>query len=261
MRYGFLDFVFDTDRYELLRGGEIVRLRPKALDLLRYLLERPGKVAGKEELMSVLWPDLNVGEDSLTQCVAELRRALGPRGEGLIRTVSKRGYMLESHVRTSPLTVHQLRLGPSHLRVPLVAFALGAVVALGASTFLAASRAAPMPGPLFEGSRTVLGQEFSYPDGTPTIRAGVKILPQGARSPWHEHSTPVFAYILRGEVTVDYGARGMHVLSEGSGAIEAIDWLHQARNDGAEPAEILVIELDASRSGLSDQTALGGSSD
>lgn len=48
----------------------------------------------KEELLGAVWADVIVGDDSLTQCVTEIRRALGPTSRDIIKTVPRRGYML-----------------------------------------------------------------------------------------------------------------------------------------------------------------------
>jgi DNA-binding winged helix-turn-helix (wHTH) protein/tetratricopeptide (TPR) repeat protein len=79
------------------RGAEIM-LRPKAFALLLYLLERPCVLHPREALLDTLWPNLAVTDDSLTQCVGDLRRALGDRATAVLRTVPRRGYMLTTAV-------------------------------------------------------------------------------------------------------------------------------------------------------------------
>ncbi|MGL4238810.1 winged helix-turn-helix domain-containing protein [Tabrizicola sp.] len=75
------------------RHGD-VPIRPKALKLLTAMVQQSGRVMTKDDLMSEVWPDVIVSEDSLTQCVHEVRKALGPDGPSLLRTVPRRGYML-----------------------------------------------------------------------------------------------------------------------------------------------------------------------
>ena len=53
-----------------------VGMRRKSFDVLRYLVEHAGRVVTKEEVIRAVWPDVTVGEDWLTQCVSEIRRAL-----------------------------------------------------------------------------------------------------------------------------------------------------------------------------------------
>lgn len=91
----FGGFSLDPERGLLLRSGEIVHIRAKTFALLSYFSANPGRVLSKDELIDAIWPDVEVTEDSLTQTVRDLRRALGPEGEGLVRTVPRRGYVLE----------------------------------------------------------------------------------------------------------------------------------------------------------------------
>jgi TolB-like protein len=96
VRFG--EFRLDPARAELTRSGEPVALRPKTYALLSLLAASPGKVLGKDELLSALWPKAVVTEGSLTQCVAELRAALGENGENLIRTIPRQGYRFDAEV-------------------------------------------------------------------------------------------------------------------------------------------------------------------
>lgn len=92
----FAGFEFDARRGELRRpDGSPVRLRPKAELLLRRLLEQPGRLISRDELMSELWAGTVVTDDSLVQCVGELRVALDDRVHRVIRTVPRRGYRLD----------------------------------------------------------------------------------------------------------------------------------------------------------------------
>ncbi|MER8975293.1 winged helix-turn-helix domain-containing protein [Mesorhizobium sp. M0800] len=74
-------------------------LRPKAYALLTHLAQHMGRVVPKSEIMDAVWPDVFVTEDSLTQSIREIRKLLG---NDLVRTVSKRGYMLAAEVEAAP---------------------------------------------------------------------------------------------------------------------------------------------------------------
>jgi predicted ATPase/DNA-binding winged helix-turn-helix (wHTH) protein len=78
-------------RRELLAGDEPVRLGGRAFDLLMVLIETPGAVVSKDELLARVWPDRVVAETSLQAQILALRRAFGVE-RGLIRTVAGRGY-------------------------------------------------------------------------------------------------------------------------------------------------------------------------
>src|SRR5919197_3443904 len=80
MRYSFGDYVFDTQRHELHRAGEPIKLRRKVFQVLAYLLAHRERVVPKQELLAQLWPNQFVGEEALTSCIRTLRQALGERG-------------------------------------------------------------------------------------------------------------------------------------------------------------------------------------
>jgi TolB-like protein/DNA-binding winged helix-turn-helix (wHTH) protein/Tfp pilus assembly protein PilF len=88
---------FDGGCFEPLRGelriGEQhqAQLRPRTAAVLAYLIENRGRVVGRAELMQQVWPDVVVTDDSLAQCIKEIRRALGPAAERL-RTIPRVGY-------------------------------------------------------------------------------------------------------------------------------------------------------------------------
>ena len=84
-----------------MRDGRAVPLRPKAFDLLAFLTSRPGEVLTKDQLIAAVWPGLVVTDDSLTQCVHELRCALGETGS-LLKTVPRRGYRFDALVESGP---------------------------------------------------------------------------------------------------------------------------------------------------------------
>ena len=105
----FTGFEIDLSRAELRRhNGDVVHLRPKSLALLQYLAENAGRIVSKQELMEAVWPNVHVGEDSLFQCIREVRSATGDEQRRLIKAVSGRGYMLDAAVTagapTSPAT-------------------------------------------------------------------------------------------------------------------------------------------------------------
>ncbi|MDR6670293.1 winged helix-turn-helix domain-containing protein [Rhizobium sp. 1399] len=94
--YEFAGHSLDLGRGRLQRGKEDVALRPKSLALLAYLLENPGRVLDKEELIAAVWPTSIVTDDSLSQCLKDIRGALGAAAEGFIRTVPRRGYIVDA---------------------------------------------------------------------------------------------------------------------------------------------------------------------
>jgi TolB-like protein/Flp pilus assembly protein TadD len=91
--FHFAGFTLDLRKGTLLKGTETVFVRPKAYVLLTHLACNAGRVVSKSELMDAVWPDVTVSEDSLTQCVREIRKALDDESQSIIRTVSRRGYL------------------------------------------------------------------------------------------------------------------------------------------------------------------------
>ena len=91
--YRFGDLVLNLDRGYLQKDGADLALRPKAFEVLRYLVERAGRLATKDELVQAVWPNVIVSDDSLAQCIRDIRKVLNDEGERFLRTVPRRGYM------------------------------------------------------------------------------------------------------------------------------------------------------------------------
>jgi DNA-binding winged helix-turn-helix (wHTH) protein/TolB-like protein/Tfp pilus assembly protein PilF len=135
---------------ELGRAGETQRVEPKVMEVLMVLASRPGAVVSREELLSLVWPGVVVGDEALTQSVIKLRRALGdnPRSPAYIETISKRGYRLIAPVGSveavpaprADAAVVSLPQAPTlpHSRVRLLKVATGvaAVLLAAVSYFL-----------------------------------------------------------------------------------------------------------------------------
>ncbi|RWP49181.1 winged helix-turn-helix domain-containing tetratricopeptide repeat protein [Mesorhizobium sp.] len=78
------------------QSGHAIALRPQAIEVLKVLAARPGKIVTKDELMQTVWGNIAVTDDSLVQCVIEIRKALGDERHEIVRTLPKRGYVLEA---------------------------------------------------------------------------------------------------------------------------------------------------------------------
>ena len=88
-------YTLDLDRAQLFdRHGQAVELRPQALAVLLELGRRPGELVTKLDLGARVWPGVSVTDDSLVQCVVEIRRALGDSRQQVVRTMPRRGYLL-----------------------------------------------------------------------------------------------------------------------------------------------------------------------
>ena len=102
--YRFGDFTLDLDEGVLYRGTQEITLRPKTFAVLAYLIERYGRLVTKRELIDAVWPDTAVTENSLSQCLLEIRRALKDDAQQIIRTRSRRGYIFAAPVSATKLS-------------------------------------------------------------------------------------------------------------------------------------------------------------
>jgi len=88
-------YTLDLDQARLLDlHGQAVELRPQALAVLLELGRRHGELVTKLDLSARVWPGVSVTDDSLVQCVVEIRRALGDTRQQVVRTMPRRGYLL-----------------------------------------------------------------------------------------------------------------------------------------------------------------------
>src|SRR5690348_11415986 len=95
---------YHFDRFTLNLAHGVLRaadgterpLRPKSFALLQLFVENAGQLLDRDSIMAAVWPDVFVTDDSITQCVGEIRRALGGEAAALLRTLPKRGYLLSA---------------------------------------------------------------------------------------------------------------------------------------------------------------------
>jgi TolB-like protein/DNA-binding winged helix-turn-helix (wHTH) protein/Tfp pilus assembly protein PilF len=97
---------FANAEFEQLTGtltvaGRSSRLRPQTAAVLAHLLAHRGQVVSKEALLQAVWSDLVVTENSLSQCLSEIRRALGDSADVLLETIPRRGYLIRPEVTSA----------------------------------------------------------------------------------------------------------------------------------------------------------------
>ena len=76
--------------------GTALRIRPQSYQVFAYLLSREHDIVSKGELFDAVWGSVVVTDDSLTQCISDIRKLLGPEHRRLLQTVPKKGYRLSS---------------------------------------------------------------------------------------------------------------------------------------------------------------------
>lgn len=94
---------------------------------------------------------------------------------------------------------------------------------------------------LLSTTQTTIGEPIVYPEGQAKITAAIVTMEPGQSTGWHQHKTPLFAYILGGEITVDYRQHGQKTYREGDTLVDALDSSHNGTNHGDVPVRILVV--------------------
>lgn len=94
-------------------------------------------------------------------------------------------------------------------------------------------------------SETVVGEPIRYPAGTARITAAEVTIAPGGETLLHQHGVPMIVYILDGEVSVDYGAKGVRVFKAGDAFVEALAATHKGMNKTAKPVRILAVYMGA----------------
>jgi quercetin dioxygenase-like cupin family protein len=101
--------------------------------------------------------------------------------------------------------------------------------------------------PLLETGKTIVGETILYPKGRANVTAAIFTLEPGGKSMVHKHGVPLFAYILEGELTVDYGRHGKRVYKQGDSLMEAMNVAHFSTNTTTLPVRLLAVYMGSSR--------------
>ena len=151
--FHFADFTLDVGERQLLRSGSVIRLSPKALDVLAALVRQPRHLVTKAELLADVWPESFVEEGILTVHISALRKALGDdtRPPAYIETVARSGYRFIAPVTRG--TAHEEPSAPNALARSAELYEL---VGCGRSHLLS-------------------GSYFELPDAVEAFRAAIKI--------------------------------------------------------------------------------------
>jgi adenylate cyclase len=171
----FEGYTLDLTRGCLRAGNRMVELRPKSFGVLAYLVENAGRLVSKDEIMAAVWPDVIASDESLAKCVSEVRAALGDSDQRLVRTVPRRGYLLDVPVSpgngalgAAPLAAASSGKAPAEAAASLrpAAAARSRLVPLAAAALLA----------LLAGSAAVFAWRGAYAPSPPD-RASIAVLP------------------------------------------------------------------------------------
>jgi DNA-binding winged helix-turn-helix (wHTH) protein len=91
--YLFEDYVLDSDRRELRRGGNLIPVEPQVFDLLEYLIRNRERVVSKDDLVASVWHGRIVSESAVSTRINALRAAIGDSGDEqrLVKTLPRKG--------------------------------------------------------------------------------------------------------------------------------------------------------------------------
>lgn len=170
MRVRFDEFVLDTERKELSRGGAVVRLAPRAFRLLAHLVAERPRAVSKRDLLDHVWSGQIVEEANLKTLVLEIRSALEERGgrAEAIRTVYGYGYAFagEAVEEVAPAGEPLVRV-----ELPARSLALRAGVheigrRSGCAIFIDAASVSRLHARLHVGGETLLLEDMGSKNGT-----------------------------------------------------------------------------------------------
>lgn len=113
--------------------GKAVDLRSQSAEVLSALAARPGEIVSKDALMQAVWADTFVTDDSLAQCIADIRRALGDDKHMIVQTLPKRGYRLNADPLGADHSTSIAGTEPPQARVPRRSFIVGALILVAAA--------------------------------------------------------------------------------------------------------------------------------
>ncbi|MBK8151345.1 MAG: winged helix-turn-helix domain-containing protein [Acidobacteria bacterium] len=101
--YKCRNWLLDTTERRILKDGVLLDITPKSFDLIQLLVERPGKIFTKDEILGLVWNGTIVEEANLPVQIFKIRRALGETKESqLIETISGVGYRFVGLVKVVP---------------------------------------------------------------------------------------------------------------------------------------------------------------
>lgn len=164
-RFAFQNFVLDIEAGFLRRDAEEIPLQPKAFEVLRYLVERSGRLVSKDELIAAVWPDTAITDNSLAQTLVQIRRALGDDAQQIVRTVARRGYLFAAPVSAPVVAMPEpLEIAPKPPDEPLPRRRRWAVTALAAIALAGAGGAVFLRTPRLSRPELQYTQITNFPD-------------------------------------------------------------------------------------------------
>lgn len=98
---------------------------------------------------------------------------------------------------------------------------------------------------LLSSGETVIGQQIVYPEGTAKVTSAIVAMKPGQKTGWHVHNAPLFAHLMEGELTVDYGKDGVKIYKAGDSLLEAFKVPHNGTNTGHGVMRLIAVFMGA----------------
>ncbi|MCB2426786.1 cupin domain-containing protein [Methylophaga pinxianii] len=117
------------------------------------------------------------------------------------------------------------------------------IVLLATASYAIADEQAYKGQNLLQSEVDVLGQPLVYPSGTPRVTSDIITLAPGEAGKPHIHQIPMFAYVLSGVISVDYGDHGVRTYKQGEALMEAQNMVHFGFNNSSDPVSLLVVYI------------------
>ncbi len=104
----YADHYYSETKKDVIRAnGSAVGLRRQSAEVFKYLAQHPDQVLSREDIQSKIWKHQSVTDDSLSQCVSEIRKAIDDHDRRILKTVPRRGYMLVADKPDALTTANQ----------------------------------------------------------------------------------------------------------------------------------------------------------
>ena len=117
----------------------------------------------------------------------------------------------------------------------------GAAALLCIAASAATAQSYPTPEKLLVTKSDTVGAPIRYPAGTPQVASYLLTMVPGQTTGWHRHDVPLYARMLGGAITVDYGNGVTKTYRAGDTFMEAMDIWHDGKVISDVPAKILVV--------------------
>ena len=230
--FSFGDWRANRDLNQIRLGERSWKLRPKAMDLLVYMIERPGHVLSIDELISGAWQGVVVSDNSVYQAISELRGVFEEAGSAqLIETIPKRGYRLAVEAPAAPAP----QAAQHRSRWPAAVTAIGLVV-------IAAVAVALMTGQQDESDAPLTVAVLPFTDLSPG--EDHEYLAAGIAETVHSYLTPIdglrvtswpsSSFFKDEELEVTSERLGVRFIVEGSSSVEGDNVRIRVRTTDAE---------------------------